>query len=180
MTMPYQPESLMLDGVFVNNGELIMLLAGDIGGTKTTLATCSPATGPRFPLVQAEFLSANYAGLTAMVQEFLATVDVPVLHPASPSPLCAAPLNRFVAILAAEASNLALKVLAPGGLYLAGGILRHMLPALADGRFGQQLQGKGRFGALLAHMPIQVVTRQVALWGAARYGLEEMPPCNLA
>jgi glucokinase len=55
-----------------------MLLAGDIGGTKTDLAIFSPTAGPRSPLAQAEFHSADYASLTAMVQAFLATVNVPV------------------------------------------------------------------------------------------------------
>ena len=44
------------------------------------------------------------------------------LDPGTPSPLCSATLETFVSILGAEAGNLALKVLATGGVYLAGGI----------------------------------------------------------
>jgi glucokinase len=55
-----------------------LLLAGDIGGTKTALAVYSAERGPRAPLLQAEFLSARYASLGAMVREFLAGTDLPI------------------------------------------------------------------------------------------------------
>ena len=40
-----------------------MLLAGDIGGTKTLLGLYKPESGPRQPIAEAEFPSANYPGL---------------------------------------------------------------------------------------------------------------------
>jgi glucokinase len=49
-----------------------MLLAGDIGGTKTSLAIISPEVGARAPLAEGTFPSAKYAGLEEPVQEFLA------------------------------------------------------------------------------------------------------------
>ena len=55
-----------------------MLIAGDIGGTKTDLAIYSAESGPRAPLAQTEVRSADYASLQAIVAEFLATVDVSV------------------------------------------------------------------------------------------------------
>lgn len=55
-----------------------MLLAGDIGGTKTNLAIFSPERGAREPLAQKIFPSGQYPSLEAIVQEFLSTVDVPV------------------------------------------------------------------------------------------------------
>ncbi len=55
-----------------------MLLAGDIGGTKTDLAVYSPEHGPRAPLVRERFHSADYASLDLMVREFLGRVDLPV------------------------------------------------------------------------------------------------------
>ena len=48
-----------------------MLIAGDIGGTKTLLALYDPAQGPRRPVAQDEFPSARYEGLESMVEEFL-------------------------------------------------------------------------------------------------------------
>jgi glucokinase len=48
-----------------------MLLAGDIGGTKTNLAIFSPKRGLREPHLEATFPSGHYPSLEAMVQEFL-------------------------------------------------------------------------------------------------------------
>lgn len=55
-----------------------MLLAGDIGGTKTDLAIYSREAGPGHPLVEATFSSRNYPGLEALVAEFLSNVSYPV------------------------------------------------------------------------------------------------------
>jgi glucokinase len=55
-----------------------LLLAGDIGGTKTALGLYSADRGPRTPLFQAEYPSAKYSSLEAVVREFLATAKVPV------------------------------------------------------------------------------------------------------
>ena len=55
-----------------------MLLAGDIGGTKTVLAVFSAEQGPNTPLVQKTYPSACYPTLEAMVEEFLATVNLTV------------------------------------------------------------------------------------------------------
>lgn len=55
-----------------------MLLAGDIGGTKTHLAVFSAEKGPREALVDQVFPSANYPNLEAIVQEFLAQAPMPV------------------------------------------------------------------------------------------------------
>jgi glucokinase len=80
----------------------------------------------------------------------------------------------FVSVLADEASNLALKVLATGGVYLAGGMPPRILPRLTDGRFMRNFVNKGRLSDLLTRMPIHVVTTRAALLGAALYGLDQM------
>jgi glucokinase len=49
----------------------MMLLAGDIGGTKTVLAVFSSEAGPHTPLVEATFPSSRYGRLEAIVREFL-------------------------------------------------------------------------------------------------------------
>ena len=66
------------------------------------------------------------------------------------NPLAAAALDLFVAALADEAGNLALKVLSTGGVYLAGGIPRRVLPKLTDGRFLLAFVKKGRFEETMA------------------------------
>lgn len=55
-----------------------MLLAGDIGGTKTNLAVISPDAGPRVPLAEATFPSGDYASLEALVNEFLSKNDLKI------------------------------------------------------------------------------------------------------
>jgi glucokinase len=96
------------------------------------------------------------------------------LDPAGGCPLCLEALHTFVAILGAEAGNVALKTLATGGIYLAGGIPLHVLPALQEGRLLAALQSKGRMSELLKRMPVRVIQRRAALLGAAAYGLARL------
>ena len=49
-----------------------MLIAGDIGGTKTRLALVSPDAGPRKFVAEREFHSADFKGLQPIVEAFLA------------------------------------------------------------------------------------------------------------
>lgn len=263
-----------------------MLIAGDIGGTKTLLALFAPDTGPREPLATAEFRSADFSGLAPMVREFLAqgearaecacfdvagpvvggrarltnlpwvldeetlrrdlglrrvtllndltavAVSVPHLRPdelhtinaGAPNPrgplavvaagtglgeaflvwdgqeyfACAsegghadfAPVDelqdgllrfmreRFghVPYERVCSGNLALKILATGGVYLAGGMPARLIPQLEDGRFMEAFVAKGRFTDRLADMPVHVVTTRAALLGAAIYGLDRTGP----
>lgn len=51
-----------------------MLLAGDIGGTKTDLAVYSRETGPNAPLAETEVHSADYGSLEEIATEFLTKV----------------------------------------------------------------------------------------------------------
>jgi glucokinase len=88
------------------------------------------------------------------------------------SELCIAALNAFVSILGAEASNLALKVMASGGIYLGGGIPPRILPKLKDGTFMAAFVNKGRFAKMLSQWPVYVILKSdTALLGAAAYGL---------
>jgi glucokinase len=55
-----------------------MLLAGDIGGTKTVLALFSPEAGPHAPLHESTFPSNRYGRLEAIVREFIEQVGQPI------------------------------------------------------------------------------------------------------
>lgn len=89
-----------------------------------------------------------------------------------PDPLCAAALDLFVSVLGAQAGNLALTVLATGGVFLGGGIPPHILPALERGGFLDAFRSKGRFSGLLEKVPVNVIlNKHAALIGAACYGL---------
>ncbi|MBU3931131.1 MAG: glucokinase, partial [Proteobacteria bacterium] len=51
---------------------MTMLIAGDIGGTKTNLGLYSREAGPRAPLHEETFSNAGYSSLTEIVTKFLA------------------------------------------------------------------------------------------------------------
>lgn len=116
----------------------------------------------------------------AWLAERLATSDDPApvivnaaLNGEESCEICVAALDIFVSILGAEAGNLALRVMATGGVYLGGGIPPHILLALKQGRFMEAFQRKGRMSYLLAQVPVRVILNpKVALLGAACHGLE--------
>lgn len=91
--------------------------------------------------------------------------------PTNHSKLCTATVELFASILASEASNLAIKVLATGGLYIAGGVAVHTLQAIKQPAFIQRFRRKGRFAELMGRIPIQVVLSSAGLAGAAACGL---------
>jgi glucokinase len=95
----------------------------------------------------------------------------------TPCALCRAALKTFAAVLGAEAGNLALKVLATGGVFLGGGIPSRILDFLvADNIFMESFAGKGRMSELLAAIPVRVITNpRAGLLGAAAYGLQPEP-----
>jgi glucokinase len=83
-------------------------------------------------------------------------------------PLCTTALDLFIAVYGAEAANLALKVVAHGGVYIGGGIAPRISARLANGRFIAAFRDKGRFSSLLETFPVHVVLEpRAALFGAA-------------
>lgn len=94
------------------------------------------------------------------------------LNPTNPCPVCTATLDTFLGIFGSEAGNLALKVLATGGIYLGGGIPPRLLPQLRGGRFLSAMQNKGRFRDLMERIPVHVILNpKTALYGAAAYAM---------
>ena len=90
---------------------------------------------------------------------------------------CSLTMDTFASILGAEAGNLALKVLATGGVYIAGGIPRNVLPLLKNESFITSFTKKGRMSQLVSRIQVHVVLRPgIALLGAASSGFESMRP----
>jgi glucokinase len=82
--------------------------------------------------------------------------------------ICADTLDLFMEILGGEAANLALKVLATGGVYIGGGIPPRILPQLESSRFMDVFCSKGRFSEMMETMPVYVIRNpKTALFGAA-------------
>lgn len=81
---------------------------------------------------------------------------------------CVRALDLFVAIYGAEAGNLALKILARGGVYLAGGIAPKIIDKLRDGGFTNAFRDKGRLSSFVEDVSVRVVMNpKVGLLGAA-------------
>src|SRR5215471_2458837 len=112
------------------------------------------------------------AELLATAKDHTAVIANSAIDPKQPSQLCLATIETFVSILASEASNLALKVMATGGIYLGGGVPLHVLSALEKPSFMETFKRKGRFADLMASIPVHVILTRAALVGAAAYGLE--------
>jgi glucokinase len=78
-------------------------------------------------------------------------------------------LDVWISVFGAEASNLALKIMATGGLFLGGGISPKVLPKLKGPLFMNAFLNKGRLRSLVESIPVQVVTNEkTGLLGAAR------------
>ncbi|HET7710452.1 MAG TPA: glucokinase [Thermoanaerobaculia bacterium] len=74
----------------------------------------------------------------------------------------------FVDIYGAEAGNMALRLLARGGVFLAGGVAAKNTAYFTDGRFVESFLRKGRFRAFLESIPVDLITNpNVGLIGAA-------------
>jgi glucokinase len=84
-------------------------------------------------------------------------------------PVCVSALDLWTAIYGAEAGNLALKVLALGGVYVAGGIAAKILEKIKDGTFMKNFcDREEKFEELMRNMPVTVVLNEDApLLGAA-------------
>jgi glucokinase len=84
------------------------------------------------------------------------------------SEICEKALDMFVSVYGAEAGNIALKLLAVGGVYLGGGIAPRILEKLKDGTFMKAFTDKGRLSQLLINTPVRVILEsRAALMGAA-------------
>ena len=82
--------------------------------------------------------------------------------------ICVKALDIFASIYGAAAGNLALQVMAVGGVYVGGGIAPKILWKLKDGTFMKAFREKGRLSGFLAHIPVKVIMNEgTALLGAA-------------
>ena len=77
-------------------------------------------------------------------------------------------LELFWEALGAEAGNLALTIVATGGVYVAGGIVPRIAQQLDSGPFVTAFRNKGRLAPLLARIPVHVIMHPgVGMLGAA-------------
>jgi glucokinase len=88
------------------------------------------------------------------------------------SPVAVAALELFVRLYGAEAGNLALKMLATGGVYLGGGIAPRIKEKLKSPQFLTAFGAKStdKIQAVLQQIPIHIIDFELCgLYGAANY-----------
>jgi len=90
------------------------------------------------------------------------------------SPLAEHALDLWISIYGAEAGNVAMKLMATGGIFLGGGIAPRLVSRLSGPLFMQAFTAKGRMQALLESIPVKVIIYdKIALVGAALYALDK-------
>ncbi len=112
-------------------------------------------------------------GLRSRIEREDPSAVISELGLAGADPICSKALDLFVSVYGAEAGNLALKALAVGGVFVAGGIAPKIRSKLTDGTFGTAFRDKGRFSGVMASIPIHLVLNPRApLFGAAQVARE--------
>jgi glucokinase len=104
--------------------------------------------------------------------ERMATGDAAaeITSAASRCPLANRALELFVSIYGAATGNVALQLMATGGVYLGGGIAPKIIHALKEPTFLDAYLDKGRLSPVLARIPVRIITNErTALLGAARW-----------
>jgi glucokinase len=135
-------------------------------------------SGPGFFNVYSFFRDSGHAPEPEWLAEKLRAGDpsavVSVTGLAGQDENCVATLDLFSTIYGAEAGNLALKALAVGGVFVAGGIAPKLIPALTrNDAFLRGFFAKGRFSDLMKNLHVSIALNPRApLIGAAYYALQ--------
>lgn len=125
-------------------------------------------SGPGLLNVYQFFLARGIAGGPGVLDADDPPAAITAAALAGSDPAAVETLRLFVRVYGAQCGNLALTVLATGGVYISGGIAGKILPAMQSGEFVRAFNDKGRMSALLATIPVDVVLNpRVGLIGAA-------------
>lgn len=127
-------------------------------------------SGPGLAAIYAFLVEAEGRPACAAVESLDEAARPPaILDAAGTDPTCADAVGLLTDVYGAEAGNLALTVLARGGVFLAGGMAPELLREQARAeRFERAFRAKGRFAELLAGYAVRVVDDpDLGLLGAA-------------
>jgi glucokinase len=92
-------------------------------------------------------------------------------------PVASEALDLIVSMYGAQAGNMALAVMATGGVYLGGGIAPKILSRLRAGAFMRAFTDKGRLSDVVERIPVRVIRNELtALLGAARHASRRTDP----
>jgi glucokinase len=88
---------------------------------------------------------------------------------------CVAALELYTRLYGSKAGITALSLGATGGVWIGGGLARHLLPVIRRGGFMEAFRGKGRMRSWLSDVPVHVVVRDDAgLLGAMTVGIRRV------
>lgn len=131
-------------------------------------------SGPGLVNIYGFFRDAHRADEPAWLAEEIANGDpaAAIARNAEKNDLCSRALDLFVSIYGAEAGNIALRMLATGGVYIGGGIAPKILERLRGPAFLAAFDDKGRVRNLMESIPVRVILNdKAALIGAGRVAM---------
>ena len=150
--------------------ELLRFLTGEFGHVSYERVLSGPGLWNIYRFLRLESDVEEPAWLKAEIAAGDPSAAVSEAALAGRDPLCVHALTMFCDIYGSEAANLALKVLALGGVYLGGGIAPKILPMLTGGVFVKGFLAKGRLNEILKRIEVRVSLNPAAgLLGAAHY-----------
>jgi glucokinase len=171
---PFASEGGHADFAPVSVVELALL--GFVRRTHPRVSWERVVSGMGIANIYAFLLQHHQASTPAWLQAEIAAGDLAaaVAHAAArgADPICVETMQLLFTLYGREAGNLALKHMALGGVYLAGGVTLRNLESLRSGAFIDGFREKGRMRELMGRMPVRVILDpHVALRGAARFAV---------
>ena len=148
--------------------DLLRSLAAEFGHVSYERVLSGPGLWNIYKFLRRESHAEEPAWLSAQIAAGDASAAVSEAAIAGRDPVCVHALTMFCDIYGSEAANLALKVLALGGVYLGGGIAPKILPMLTNGTFVRGFLAKGRLNEILKRIEVRVsLNPSAGLLGAA-------------
>lgn len=148
--------------------ELLRFLTGEYGHVSYERVLSGPGLWNIYRFLRQKSAAEEPAWLSAQIAAGDASAAISEAAIAGRDPVCVHALTMFCDIYGSEAANLALKVLALGGVYLGGGIAPKILPMLTSGVFVRGFLAKGRLNEILKRIDVRVSLNPAAgLLGAA-------------
>ena len=144
--------------------------------TERELALCAWLLRQDLQITREQLLSGPgleriYRGLCELdgaTAEALRAAEIQTRAVADNDPRCVAALNMFCELLGTAARDQALDILAQGGVYIAGGIVKRFIPFLRASGFRQRFEHSATMRAVLEPIPVYVITEDYpGLLGAA-------------
>lgn len=95
--------------------------------------------------------------------------------------ICEHALDIFVSVYGAEAGNLALRLMAVGGVFVSGGIAGKILSKMQGPLFMKAFVEKGRLQSLMETVPVHlIINEHIGVLGSARYAFKQQQRIALA